>query len=163
MQQIMKYLMFLDCLGSKKYLRYSWLMLFVFLHQSCNKNKSDTPEPIQECLPTLSVSLATLEMAGDTLIVNYQVSGSGNYAVDEIIVTTPDGLETISTPGIPYDRQVIFVDAPPESFESADLVAVGKVTSQGIIETAISYQIKIERDGNKYSSGGLIRDKCQIN
>ena len=143
-------------------LEYLWILFFVLFYSSCDQSNSDAPQPTQECLPTLSLSLETLEMTGDSLTVNYQVSGSGNYAVAEIVITTPDGLETISNPDIPYNHQVIFVDSPPPSHDTADIVAFGSVTNQGIIETSISYQIKVERNENTYTSGGVIRDKCQI-
>lgn len=139
------------------------LIFFLVINSSCDKDKNDEPIPVQECLPTLSLSLSALENTGDTLIVNYQVTGEGNFNVEEIIITTPNGLETISSPVIPFNQQVIFKDSPPANISTAEIITFGKVTGSGLIESAISYQLKLKRNGNNINSGGIISDKCQHN
>jgi len=146
------------------YIQSLLLLILLGLNTSCKKDKTEDPIPVvQECLPALSLSLSDLENVGDTLIVNYQVIGEGNFTVEEIMITTLNGQETISNPVIPFNQQVIFKDSPPANVSYADILTFGKITGSGKIETTISYQYKLKRNGNNFNSGGIITDKCLIN
>ena len=134
----------------------------ILLAFACEKKKDPSPQVLpRECFSTLSLNLSALEMAGDSLIVDYRVSGTGNLKIMEVTFTSESSVQTLTEPSSPFAQQVIFKDGPPSFSDTADLIVTGQVSDNGEIEASISYTLIQTRNGNRFSSGGVITDICR--